>query len=268
MGSDFPERVTIETTSQCNLNCVMCYTKSCPKGTMTDEIFTKVVNECAVHKVKTIVPFFRGEPFCDPKFIKRLQYIMAKLPWARIEIASNGTLITMGDVAVLCELDIDFFSISVDTGDRKNHDFLNKNVENVIGCMASYKKDSMFLQVSTVDAGQDMENIRKFNDHWKGIVDKVKVYDQHTIEMKYGKTKYKKEGRHYCSKLDTDMVIYFDGTVGLCCYDWDRKPKEIGSVSDSTIERIWNGAKYNSIRRQHRELKITDRVCKNCDMWR
>ena len=264
----FPERVTIETTSHCNLDCAMCYTKSCTHGTMLDELFTKIINECAVNKVKTIVPFFRGEPFCDPKFIKRLRYIMAKLPWARIEIASNGTLMSQQDIKIICDLGVDFVSISIDTGDRNLKDSMNERTDKAIWNLIKSKKSDMFLQVSTVDVGTNTERIKEFSKKWMGKVDGIRVFDQHTISEEYGKTRRGKEGRHYCKKLDTDMVIYFDGTVGLCCYDWDRKANEIGSIEESTIKKVWNSKKYNAIRRQHDELKITDRVCRNCDMWR
>jgi len=266
---DFPERVTIETTSYCNLDCAMCYTKSCPKGTMTDDLFTKIVNECAVNNVKTIVPFFRGDPFCDQKFIKRLHYIIAKLPRARVELATNGTLITQKDIENICDLGIDFVSISIDTGDRNLTSEQRERADRVVELLSkSRSEDDTFLQVSTVDIGQGAEALNEFYHKWKEKVNRVRVFEQHTIAGKYGKTKYEKEGRTYCKKLDSDMVIYFDGTIGLCCYDWNRKQNEIGNANESTLKEIWNSTKYNMIRRQHKEMKITDRVCRNCDMWR
>jgi radical SAM protein with 4Fe4S-binding SPASM domain len=246
----------------------MCYTKTCPKGTMTDGLFTKVVNECAVNNVKTIVPFFRGEPFCDPKFVKRMQYIIAKMPDTRIEMATNGTLITQKDIENLCGFGVDFISISIDTGDRNLTQEQKERADQAVEMISKSKTEKMFLQVSTVEVGQGTEALNEFFHKWKDKVNRVRVFEQHTIAGKYGKTKREKEGRTYCKKLDSDMVIYFDGTVSLCCYDWDRKPNEIGNANDSMLKEIWNGAKYNSIRRQHKELKITDRVCRNCDMWR
>lgn len=265
---DFPERVTIETTSICNLDCRMCYTKTCPKGTMTDDLFTKVVNECAVNNVKQIVPFFRGEPFCDQKFLKRVRYIQAKLPSARIELATNGTMFGCGSIGIFSEFDIDFISVSVDTGDRDITSEQRERADKALELLSKTKPEHMYLQVSTVNVGQDPQILKDFYSKWKDKVDRVRVFEQHTIAGKYGKTRGCKDGRAYCKKLDSDMVIYFDGTVSLCCYDWDRKPNEIGNVNESTIKEIWNGTKYNSIRRQHQELKITDRVCRNCDMWR
>lgn len=265
---DFPERVTIETTSICNLDCRMCYTKTCPKGTMTDDLFTKVVNECAVNNVKQIVPFFRGEPFCDPKFTKRLQYIRARLPEARLEIATNGSMFGRCDIEQICTLEVDFVSISIDTGDRNLTNEQKERVDKAVEILSQRRTNKMFLQVSTVYVGQGAETLDKFYHKWKGKVDRVRVFEQHTIAGEYGKTKWSKEGRTYCKKLDTDVVIYFDGTVGLCCYDWDRKLGEIGNANENTLKDIWNNMKYNSIRRQHKEMKITDRMCRNCDMWR
>lgn len=268
MGSEFPERVTIETTSICNLDCAMCYTKTCPKGTMSDDLFTKIVNECAVKNVKQIVPFFRGEPFCDQKFLKRLQYIRAKMPEARIELATNGTIIDNGVVGILCNLGIDFISVSMDTGDRNITSEQRERADMAVEILSKSRSEDMFLQVSTVNVGQDAQALNEFYHKWKAKVNQVRVFEQHSIGGKYGKGRWEKSGRAYCKKLDTDTVVYFDGTVSLCCYDWDRKSSEIGNVNENTLKDIWNNTKYNSIRRQHKELKITDRVCRNCDMWR
>lgn len=268
MGSEFPERVTIETTSICNLDCAMCYTKTCPKGTMSDDLFTKIVNECAVKNVKQIVPFFRGEPFCDQKFLKRLQYIRAKMPEARIELATNGTIIDNGVVGILCNLGIDFISVSMDTGDRNITSEQRERADMAVEILSKSRSEDMFLQVSTVNVGQDAQALNEFYHKWKAKVNQVRVFEQHSIGGKYGKGRWEKSGRAYCKKLDTDTVVYFDGTVSLCCYDWNRKPSEIGNVNESALKDIWNNTKYNSIRRQHKELKITDRVCRNCDMWR
>ena len=235
---------------------------------MESSIFTKIVNECAVNNVKKIVPFFRGDPFCDQKFLTRVQYIMAKIPDAKIEIATNGTMVSRTAIEILCDLGVDFISVSMDTGDRNLTSEQKERADKAVELLAKCKTGRTFLQVSTVDVGQGSEALNEFYKKWKDKVDKVRVFEQHTVAGKYGKTKTGRDGRAYCKKLDTDIMIYFDGTVSLCCYDWDRKENEIGNVKDATLKEIWNGTKYNAIRRQHEEMKITDRVCRNCDMWR
>lgn len=268
MDSKFPERVTIETTSRCNLDCDMCYTKKCKKGEMEDDLFKKLIKECSEYKVNQIVPFFRGEPFCDSHFIERLEYIKKKLPQARIELATNGTMFPKNALEKLCEMKIDFLSFSLDTGDRNTTPNQKERAEKALEILLSKRTNEMFIQVSTVNTGQGEDTLNNFYKKWKDKVNRVRVFEQHTITGKYGKTKIERKGRTYCKKLDTDMVVYFDGTISLCCYDWGRESCEIGNANDSTLKEIWNNTKYDSIRRQHNEGKIVDRVCKDCGMWR
>lgn len=242
----------------------MCYTKNSPKGVMSDDIFVKIVNECAAYNVKTIVPFFRGEPFCDQKYLKKLQYIRSKMPGVRLEIASNGTLINSKAAATICSMGINFFSISLDTGDRNLNYEDRLSAENAVNNLSKYKTEEMFLQVSTVDVGQGDYVICEFIDEWKDKVDRVRIFEQHDT----GKTNIKKISRSYCRKLDTDIVVYYNGNIGLCCYDWNRPFLEIGNVKVDSILDIWNSDFYNDIRQQHKFNCISDRVCKDCDMWR
>jgi MoaA/NifB/PqqE/SkfB family radical SAM enzyme len=72
---DFPFLVDIELTNHCNLACIMCprHAMKRDKGFMSDEIFRKIIDECA--KYKTPIRFIRfGEPFLHPNIVEFCEY--------------------------------------------------------------------------------------------------------------------------------------------------------------------------------------------------
>src|SRR3989344_6957795 len=97
-NSDFPERVEIGTNSVCNARCRICpypeTFKDLPRGDIGDELFRKIINECAKYKVKSICPFLFNDPFTDRKIIERIKYIIEKLPNSQIIIHTNAGLLT------------------------------------------------------------------------------------------------------------------------------------------------------------------------------
>jgi hypothetical protein len=41
----------------------------------------------------------------------------------------------------------------------------------------------------------------------------------------------------------------------------------MGDLKSHTIKEVWNSTRYNDLRNQHKNLKFTDKVCKECDSW-
>jgi radical SAM protein with 4Fe4S-binding SPASM domain len=62
-----------------------------------------------------------------------------------------------------------------------------------------------------------------------------------------------------------EMLVYEDGIIGRCNHDWNGNP--MGDVKQKQIKEIWHNQKYKDLRNQHRQLKLTDSVCLNCDSW-
>ena len=59
-------------------------------------------------------------------------------------------------------------------------------------------------------------------------------------------------------------VINCDGTVTICCVDWNKKTI-IGDLKKNSFEEIWNGDAANKFRKMHlmRE-RYKNESCKNC----
>jgi radical SAM protein with 4Fe4S-binding SPASM domain len=67
-----------------------------------------------------------------------------------------------------------------------------------------------------------------------------------------------------CMKPFEDMVIYWDGQVGLCNHDWNNSTK-LGNVIFSIIQDVWQGIEYRTVRLLHENNKRCNvHTCQSC----
>lgn len=109
--------VTVETSAECNLKCVMCptllYDKEY-KGYMHRKTFDEVIKYLKKDIVVVLTGW--GEPLLDRKLFNRLR--ICKDIGCTVYIASNGFILNMGKSIQLLELGLDGITISVD-GSKK-----------------------------------------------------------------------------------------------------------------------------------------------------
>ena len=277
----FPKRVTVELTNSCNLLCRFCpsnYLKKVPWGFMEEALFKRVIDEVAGEKNVTVVPFFRGEPLLHPKFNELMDYVKLK-KIKSVQIATNATLLNDEVSKKILDSSISFISFSLDAPDKKTYEALRinsdyedviNNVESFINSRNSLRKKLPIIQVSAVKTAENKNLVKNFIDRWIGLVDRVRIYKEHSQGGKFGVIKGEKNKvgkRKPCKKLFEDIVIYWDGKVAICNHDWNRV-KFLGDASKDSIRDIWDSDLY----RKEREKQLTllfdkDDICKSCSHW-
>ena len=275
----FPSRVIVELTNKCNLKCKMCPRNylDAKSGFMQSKLFKKIIDEMALFDSKILVPFFRGESLLHPQFAKFISYAKKKKN-IQIQLATNATLLDEKTADKFLKLNIDFISFSLDSVKKQAYEKIRRGacydevIENINNFIEKKKKLRLELpeiQVSIVKTQENHHFIDEFINHWINKVDRVRVYYEHSQDGTFGKLESSNlslKKRRLCLKPLTDMVVYWDGTVALCCHDWQRR-EELGTLNKSTMKDIWNSRSYHKIRIMHYKNKITDSACKNCDQW-
>lgn len=272
----FPDRITIELTNCCNLECRMCHRsfKEKETGFMDISLLKKIMDEASPYNVD-IVPFFRGESLMHPDFVEIMKYIRSRTS-GLIQLATNGYLLSPECSDQLIDLKIDFISISLDAINQelyqeiRGRPFFNKVMDN-IAYLLSHKKEKPEVQVSAVETHQNKSVLPEFIDYWKNRVERVRVYPHDSADGNPGSLPdyYKKEFRRRlpCKKLYSETVIYWDGAVAICNHDW-RRPFPIGNVNNTAISKIWSSEAYNSLRRGHENgVFPAKEACVTCDYW-
>ena len=176
---NFPNRVTIELTNDCNVSCVFCNRQKILMdiGYIDDKLFYKIIDEMAQHLPIKLVPFFRGEPLMHPQLIPFIQYAKQK-GIGPIQMASNALLLDDAMQDGLIEAGIDYLSFSLDTVDQKiyersrmfgNLEISSNNVKSMgLKCKDRKKRglSAPIIQVSTINIEEYLPKQKEFIEEW------------------------------------------------------------------------------------------------------
>ena len=279
---EFPNRVTLELTNHCNLNCVMCprHHMKGPKGYLAFSLFKRIIDEIVDHRGTALVPFFRGESLLHPDFIAMMTYANDK-GIRPIQLATNGTLLTEEVARALLGLELDFVSFSVDSIDPNTYGLIRrgadltsvlKNIEFFCDLRAQKRLVRPEIQVSVVKTEDTCDGVTEFVRFWQERVDRVRVYEEHSQDGHFGSLTQDQgsdllKDRRPCLKPFTDMVIYWNGAVALCNHDWDRQ-EALGNAAKEAIETVWHNGLYEKARESHLGRGTLEKPCSECDHWR
>ncbi len=282
---EFPNRITVELTNQCNVSCSFCPRQKVDMktGYMDMKLYRKIIDEASSHLPVKLVIFFRGESLLHPHFIECLQYAKEK-GIGPIQFATNGLLLNEETVDQILNTGIDFISFSLDTLDpnvyksTRKHGDLNASMKNVIGLSKKCKERKRnglpvpTLQVSTIELDDYMNEQKAFINFWKQHVDIVRVYYEHDEKGRFRDSNVQQMlsnlgQRQPCRKVFTDMLIYWDGSLALCNYDWEGGLDL--NINEMSLSDAWHSACYEKIRQMHNENTLSPAVmCSSCEHWR
>lgn len=252
---NFPKRIVLELTPICNLNCSMCprhYIDE-SEGFMDSELWKKLIDEINIENRKSIVlPFWRGESCLHPEFLELMQYAIDK--GLRLHLSTNGHFMDekFQDIFYKCEFVT--FSIHTDIG--------YKNAVFFADSKPSWSKTN--IQISFVDSEKSVKKFMNsvINDTLLHGFDSVRLYIEHTIGGKFGKSKTDivRRERIFCPKLVDTFVVACDGSFSRCNHIWDTN--DLFNLKVMNIKNIWNSSEMNEIRECY-----PDKICFPCDQW-
>ncbi len=276
-----PLHLDIELTSQCNLRCKMCWQdgllQEASQGMMKEQLFKKVVDEGIPLGLSAIKLQSRGESTLHPKLPRLAQY--AKKAGIRdVQLTTNGTVLTKKDkLAELLSCGLDKLIFSVDSQhDESAHEIYKKNVPDVkkIVHEAIEIKKSLGAKTPTLRIQSISDSAQSKEDKLEEIREMFPGADEYMVNELWNA----ETGENYdedlslnhemlpCSYLWTRVVVFWNGSVGLCCRDYNMVHK-LGDVQDTSIKEIWQGEQMMKLRKAHlMGQRACTAVCKNCEM--
>ena len=265
---EFPKRLEIELVSDCNLKCTYCprHFVNDLTGYMDLELFKSIIDQSQEYKDMIFVLHRRGESMLHPNFNEMLNYISGK--FKEVQMATNATKLTEDKYESIVN-GLDFLSFSLDTPERFNQTRLPANYERVekkILKFLDFNKGRVKTQASmvkTLDTTDEM--CIEFTNIWKDRVDRVRIYEEHSVDGEFGSLINPREVRKPCVMPIYEMLIYDNGVVARCNHDWNSDG--MGDVTKNTLKEIWMNPKYIDLREQHLSQHLTDSVCSKCDSW-
>lgn len=260
----FPLTVQIQTRTGCNGACIFCpYSESAehvPKGTMSDELFKKIILEIAKYpKTRRISPYLMNEPFLDPKIVDRARFIKSKIPQTKVSITTNGSKLTPEVVDdILSNNPFDHIFISMQGIEKESYEATmrgslkfeetKRNVEYLIK-KRNEKRSKLKITITMVKT--NLIDVDKAVAYWRslGVDSKYTALENRGGNIKnFGKINPGKPLHFkHCTRLFKQAYILFNGDMVLCCTDY-YKTMLLGNVAEKSIFEVWNSPRATKIR--------------------
>lgn len=274
---DRPFAVDIEVTSSCDADCIMCPRKAMRRkvGPMNFELFKKVIDEAVELDVNEVRLNGYGEISILPNYQEYLSYIRQKSGSIKIIINTNGMRMNEEMARVYVESGVQSVNIAIDGASAETFENIRKklkldvvenNVRQLIKIRDKMGKKRPLVLVQMIAMPQNVHEVDLFLQKWKGIADRVGIAGllARTEAVSFAKNDDPQWEKTPCFLLWQQMPILSDGTVALCCDDWDGNVPQ-GNLNTSTIKEIWSSQKRQRIRSVHLSGKASKiPLCEGC----
>lgn len=272
-----PEVIYLETTNNCNAKCYSCprIKMKRPIGVMAWQLFTEIIDKLKKYRGLYFTLHIDGEPLMDPLLFNRIKYIKKNLKKAKIHFNTNVVLMNEDKIKKILDSGLDSITFSLDGTTKEVYEKVKTglNFEKTINNANNYfkikrelglKKPITIMQMVVCD--ENKYQIEDYKKIWQNKADKIFIKSMldFLVQGTSVKTKeFSKEQLRRCFQPISVLPIYWDGRIGLCCWDYDHLA-ELGSIKDGNIINLFNSQKHAKIRRAM--LKMDCQNIKPCNI--
>lgn len=274
------QKIYIEITNRCNLNCEFC-----PKTIRKHEDMTLEKFEYIVKQIKELTDLIYLHVKGEPLLHKQLEEILGICDKYNIKVnlTTNGTLIknsiqVLKNAKALRQINISVHSASQNKKDDKE---IEKYMNDIFECVDELKQNTIISYRLW-----NMSDIKE-NEHNKYILDILGIrYKQHKL---YNKAKendfvklddniYLNQDRQFkwpnindeeiscngtCLGLKNQIAILVNGDIVPCCLD-ENANILLGNIFENTLEEILNTDKTKRIVEGFNNNKLEEKLCRTC----
>ena len=271
----FNNEVRIKTSTKCNYKCSFCPHST--SFTRKKQIMSFKTFQLILDKVKVEAPFITdctisgfGEAFLDKTIMKKIEY--ARGQDYKVHILTNGSLLSKQMMNKLFKLGVSDlrFSIHALVSD-KYASIMGTSLDNYIRVLhniayAIKNKNNTKIIITAVITKENKDQIKLLIDNYSKQVDLLEIWKPHNWV----------DGEYYrigdCTKRTCGrpskgpLQIQVDGTVNMCCFDYNGKLL-LGNFKKQTLKEIFSSEPYLIIKKHHKNGTIlkSDLLCKECD---
>ena len=276
---NYPERLDIELTNACQLECIMCPRgigkMNRPIGFMDWDLFLKIIAESR-GKTKHVWAHVFGEsllhPDCDV-MIARLS-----LYGFHVGLSTNCMLLDSERSKSLMTSGLDCLILSLDSLDKKKFEQIRKganfeqvleNIENCIEVRRQMPHAKTHLLVQIIDFDDSASEIEaakeRFDNKLEGIGEVfLKGYSTYGGTVPAYSSKTSPCYGDSCEMANRALTVLWNGDVTICCHDVNGD-YVFGNVNESRIVDLWNSQERKAFHRRICDRNFSDmKMCQNC----
>ncbi len=246
-GKEAPQPliVNLETINRCNSDCEFCAASrqnECrPLKKMSDELFHSIIDQLSDWGFKGHLTLYgNNEPWIDDRIVEFHKYCREKLPDSFIFMSTNGLLLNIDKVKAIVPY-IDQLIINNYCDDMKLHD----NVKEIYEYVRTHEEEFGDVEILI-----QMRYIKAVLTNRAGSAPNKAATEKVITET--------------CLMPFTDMFIFPDGRMGICCCD-NLEKTTLADLNNETLKDAWNGIKYTQLRKAVAGGRQNWPFCKNCD---
>jgi radical SAM protein with 4Fe4S-binding SPASM domain len=279
------ERLYIEISNICNLQCTFCPEVKRDKKVLSVEDFKKFALQ-AKPLTKQVCLHLMGEPLAHPQF-QQIADICDELN-LRVFLTTNGTLLKKHSERLLSWKSLDQINFSVHSYfANPTKQSLEDYLEPILSfCNKSIEMNASFyinlrlwnLQETNVQSDQNLRVFKILNANFEKEINsnidvkhnkskKVagKIYVHFDTEFIWPDLMQKNRGsKGSCYGLRKQLAIHANGDVVPCCLDKESVLK-LGNLSqEGSLTEILKSEKANKIRQGFEKGQLVEELCQKC----
>jgi len=287
----FPAVMMVQTINRCNGRCSICpysYTFHLQeKAVMTDELYQKVINECArENDLIRFVPMAKNEPLIDTHLEERIAAFRAiAAPHQIVELVTNGSALTPRRYTRLVASGVDMISISLNAATEEafrlvKHGVSWKQVRRNIDLIAQADTSRVNIFLRYVRQYENAGGLQKFSSYWKrrgfntlsfeinnrggAVKDFENLLPPRSALQNQLRLAMTRRLYNLCPFAFSTLSILQNGDVPLCANDWYNL-EILGNVNQNTIREIFNTTHLQEIRTKMHQGRYDELVpCRDC----
>lgn len=268
-----------EVTTRCNYHCIICPHHQLTRKIETmslelfKEIFEKIIRETDQYDTLTFPGM--GEPLLDSTLNKKIEYAKKRKPKISVLLLTNGSLLNLARFKELEDIGVASVRVSLYGNDPegyarvhgvKNKDIFYKIRDNLLAIAQAKKRTQLLLTYNVVDGANDGA-IKDWINFWTGKADLLEVWRPHNwVDAKKFRKIQKKKMKTCGRPFTGPLQVQADGTVNMCCFDFDGK-LTLGDLKSQGLSEIFASRLYKKIVMCHESgnFKGAELICENCD---
>ncbi len=272
-----PHEIDIEVTSSCDADCIMCPRKAIRRkvGPMDFGLFKKIIDEAVALDVQELHLNGYGEISVLKRYKEYISYIREKSRSIKINVNTNGMRMSEEMSRFYVASRVNTVNVTIDGATAETFESIRRhlkldvvegNVKRLIKIRDESRKKYPMVTVNMIGMPQNIHEAQMFLDKWRGVADRTGISGlvSRVGSVGFANIDNPKWEKTPCFLLWSQMPVWSDGTVAMCCDDWDGRAPQ-GNLNTQTIEEIWTSRKRDGLRKVHLSGKAAKiPLCANC----
>lgn len=289
----YPDSISVEPTTNCNLNCLECpsgqETFQRPTGNISTDLFSNIIKQTCKYLMHLNL-YYQGEPFLHPNIFELVQ--IAKTKNIYVTISTNGHFLDITNINNILDNKIDKLIISIDGLSQESYNKYrqNGNLETVLDginllVVEKEKRKTLkpYIEIQFIPFKHNELEISKLNNFFKPYkVQRIRIkkafIDNFTSNKNLipesdslsrysiddtGNYKIRNKLKNRCWRSWHSPVITWDGKLIPCCFDKHAK-YTIGDINSSPFKAIWKSAELKKFQNKILHSRKSIDICRNC----